>query len=76
MRKEKKKVMKTFIKTICVGNYYCFCIYKITDAVGRVYYVGEPVLHGVTRYAETEEQLKAILERDVKPMNQAMQRTK
>ena len=70
MRKEKKKVMKTFIHTICVGNFYNYCVYKITDFVGRVYYVGEPVLHGVTRTALTEEELKAILERDVKPLNE------
>jgi len=62
--------MKTFIHTICVGNFYNYCVYKITDSVGRVYYVAEPVLHGVTRTAETEETLKAALERDVAPLNQ------
>ena len=55
MRKEKKKVMKTFIHTICVGNFYNYCVYKIIDSVGRSYYVAEPILHGVTRTAETEE---------------------
>lgn len=67
--KEKKKVMKTFIKTICVGNYYNFCVYKITDAVGRTYYVAEAITNGVTRCSETEEELKAILERDIEPLN-------
>lgn len=62
--------MKTFVKTICVGNFYNFCIYKITDSVGRIYYVAEPVLHGVTRTAENELELTKILERDVAPLNQ------
>ena len=70
MRKEKKKVMKTFVKTICVGNFYNYCVYKITDSVGRTYYIAEPILHGVTRIAETEELLKQILERDVGPLNE------
>lgn len=73
MRKEKKKVMKTFIKTICVGNFYNYCVYKITDAVGRTYYTAEPILHGATRTAETEEALKAMLEKDVGPINQFWQ---
>lgn len=62
--------MKQFIKTVCIGNYYFYCFYKITDFVGQIYYVAEPVLHGCTRTAETEEELKAILERDVKPLNE------
>ena len=72
----RKKVMKTFVKTICVGNFYNYCVYKITDFVGRTYYVAEPVLHGCTRTAETEEELKAILERDVKPINEFQQKVR
>lgn len=62
--------MKTFVHTITVGNYYNYCVYKITDYVGRTYFVAEPVLHGVTRTAETIEELKKILEKDVQPLNQ------
>lgn len=69
MRKEEKKVMKTFVKTICMNLYYFYRCYKITDSIGRVYYVAEPITHGVTRTCETEEGLKAILERDVEPLN-------
>lgn len=75
MRKEKKE-MKTFVKTIAIGGYYTYCVYKITDWVGRTYYCAEPVLHGVTRTAETEEELKRILERDLNPMNQFQQRVR
>lgn len=73
MRKKEKTEMKTFVKTITVGNFYNYCIYKITDWVGRTYYVAEPILHGVTRTAETEETLKAILEKDVGPINSFIQ---
>lgn len=69
MRKEKKKVMKTFVKTICIGGFYNYCVYKITDFVGRTYYVAEPITRGATKTCETEEGLKAILERDVLEMN-------
>lgn len=64
---------KTFVKTICVGGYYCYCVYKITDFVGRTYYIAEPILHGATRTCDTEEGLKAILEKDVEPMNKFWQ---
>lgn len=76
MWKKEKTQMKTFLKTICVGNYYAYCVYKITDWVGRTYYIAEPILHGATRTAETEETLKAILEKDVAPMNQFWQHVK
>ena len=76
MRKKEKKEMKTYVHTITIGNFYNYCIYKITDWVGRTYYVAEPVLHGVTRTAETEETLKSILERDIKPMNEFQQRVR
>ena len=64
---------KTFVKTICVGGYYNYCCYKITDFVGRTYYVAEPITHGATRTCDTEEGLKAILEKDVEPMNKFWQ---
>lgn len=76
MRKKEKTQMKTFVKTITVGNFYNYCIYKITDWVGRTYYTAEPVLHGVTRTAETEELLKTILERDVGAINQFQQKVR
>ena len=68
--------MKKYIKTICVGNYYTYNIYKITDSVGRSYYCAEPNLHGVTRIAEDEETLTNILNRDVNSLNQIQKRTR
>lgn len=68
--------MKTFVKTICVGNFYNYCVYKITDFVGRTYFVAEPILHGVTRTADSEETLKVILERDVESLNKFWQKVR
>lgn len=68
--------MKTFVKTICVGGFYNYCVYKITDFVGRTYYVAEAITKGVTRCAATEEELKAILERDVVEMNKFWQKVR
>ena len=62
--------MKQFIKIVCVGGYYRYCFYKITDFVGQVYYLAEPCGKGVTRYSETVDGLKAILESDAKALNQ------
>ena len=61
--------MKIFIKTITVGNYYNYCVYRITDFNGQTYYVAEPILHGVTRTALTEAELVKALEHDVVMMN-------
>lgn len=66
--------MKKYLKTICVGNFYNYCLYKITDAVGRSYFLAEPVLHGVTRIAESELGLKTILERDAVRFTQFQQK--
>ena len=62
--------MKTFVKTICVGNYYAYCVYKITDWVGRTYYIAEPITKGITRCCETEDGLQKMLEADVKLLNE------
>lgn len=68
--------MKQFIKTVCVGGYYCYCFYKITDFFGQTYFVAEPITHGVTRTADSEETLKVILERDVESLNKFWQKVR
>lgn len=68
--------MKTYLKTICVGNFYNYNIYKITDSVGRSYYCAEPTRYGVTRIAENETTLTNILNSDVKQLNQIHSKTK
>lgn len=51
------------------GDFYQFRIYKITDAAHQVYYVGNPVDHGGTKIADTEEELKKLLESEVPILN-------
>lgn len=69
MRK-KKKEMKTFVEQVCVGNFYRYNIYKIVDGNWQIYYQAESVDNkGVTRLAESVEELKRILEQDAIMLN-------
>ena len=63
--------MKTFVGQYCAGKFYRYNIYKIVDGNWQIYYIAESVDNkGVTRYSETVEELKAILESDAKALNQ------
>ena len=69
MRK-KKKEMKTFVEQVCVGNFYRYNIYKIVDGNWQIYYQAESIGNkGVTRLAESVEELKRILEQDAIMLN-------
>ena len=62
--------MKTFEKTVCVGNFYTYNIYKIVDGNWQIYYQAESVDNkGVTRLAESVEELKCMLENDAIMLN-------
>ena len=70
MRKRKEnKSTKEYLYTYCTGGYYQFKVYKITDAAHQVYYVGHPVSHGGTKLADTEEELKRLLDTEVPILN-------
>lgn len=69
MTREYRKAKKEFMYSIIVGNYYAFNIYKVTDAALNVYYIGNPQGHGATRIADTEEELKKELEKEVPILN-------
>ena len=56
------KLTKTYLYTLCVGDFYQFNVYRITDAAHQVYYMGTPLGHGGTKTADTEEELKKKLE--------------
>lgn len=62
--------MKTFVEQYCAGKFYRYNIYKIVDGNWRIFYLAEPCGKGVTRYSETVEGLKTILEFDAKSLNQ------
>ena len=55
--------------SIIVGNYYAFNIYKVIDAANQVYYIGSPQGHGITKIADTEEELKKELEKEASILN-------
>lgn len=62
--------MKTFEEQYCAGNFYRYNIYKIVDGNWQIYYQAEPIGKGVTRIGETIEELRRILEADVKTLNE------
>lgn len=66
--------MKTFVEQYCAGKFYRYNIYKIVDGNWQIYYLAEPCGKGVTRYDETVDGLKNILETDAKIINQMHQR--
>ena len=70
MRQRKRNsCSKEFLYTYSAGGFYQFNVYKITDAAHQVYYAGHPVAHGGTQLADTEEELKALLDKEVPILN-------
>lgn len=62
--------MKTFVEQVCAGNFYRYNIYKIVDGNWQIYYQAESIDDkGVTRLAESVEELKRILEQDAIMLN-------
>ena len=68
------KATKNYLHNICVGNFFQFKIFKVIDGHKQVYYIAEPVSIGVTRLADTEEELKIKLEKDVPKLIQWLER--
>lgn len=62
--------------SIIVGDYYAFNIYKVTDAAKQVYYIGSPQGHGGTKIADTVEELKKELEKEVPIINDWLSKVK
>lgn len=70
MRKKKeKKISKEYLYTLCVGGYYQYKVYKITDAADYTYFVAHPVLHGGSVLTEKEEEILPLLEKQVPILN-------
>lgn len=61
--------MKEHIGCLITGNFYKYSAYKVTDAKGMTLYIAEPVGLGATRSAQSVEELKKILDSDVKMLN-------
>lgn len=75
-KREYRRATKEFMYSIIVGDYYAFNVYKITDAAKQVYYIGNPVNHGGTQIADTEEELKKLLEAEVPILNDFLAKVK
>ena len=75
-RREYRKATKEFMYSVIVGDYYAFNVYKVTDAAKQVYYIGSPQGHGGTRLADTEEELKKLLEAEVPILNDFLAKVK
>ena len=69
MGREYRKAKKEFMYSIIVGDYYAFNVYKVTDAARQIYYIGSPQGHGATQIADTETELKKLLEAEVPILN-------
>lgn len=76
MGKEYRRAKKEFLYTIIVGDYYAFKVFRVTDAANQVYYIGSPQGHGGTRLADTEEELKKELEKEVPILNSWLAKVK
>lgn len=74
--REYRKATKEFLKTIIVGNFYVFKLFKVTDAAKQVYYIGERTNRGGTVIGDTEEDVKKQLEAQVPWINQFLEKTK
>ena len=56
---------KTEIDFWCFQRYYQYRIFKVVDGHKQEYYIAEPAIPSATRTADTLEELKVKLEKDV-----------
>jgi len=66
--KKQPLVHKTYLKTWCIGNFYYYQIHRV-DAGTDNWLEATPITRGVTRCANTEEELRILLENDAINMN-------
>lgn len=69
-------ITKTYQHTVCFGGFYQWRVFKVVDAGKQVWYIGEPVCHGATKVADTEEELRVKLEEQIEPLNRFLSKTR
>lgn len=69
-----RKAKKEFLRTVTVGGYYIFKLYKVTDAANQVYYIGSRTNHGGTVLGDTESDVIAQLEAQVPIINKWLEK--
>ena len=75
-QRKRNRATKEFLRFIIVGNFYKFKLFKITDAVHQVYYVGERIDRGGTVIGDTEADVQRQLEAQVPLINRFLEKTK
>lgn len=70
------KVTKEFLRTIIVGDFYTFKLFRVTDAAKQVYYIGERTNRGGTVIGDTEQDVVRQLEAQVPWIKQFLEKTK
>lgn len=73
---EYRKATKEFLRTVIVGNFYVFRLFKVTDAAKQVYYIGERTNRGGTVIGDTEEDVIKKLEAQVPILNLYSEKTR
>lgn len=72
---KQKLVVKRYLKTWCVGNFYNYQIYEV-NAGGDTWLEATPITKGVTRCANTEQELLIILNNDAINLNKFWQKVR
>lgn len=75
-QRKRNKVTKEFLRSVCVGGFYYFNLFKIEDAAHQVYYVGERINRGGTVIGDTEQDVVRQLEAQVPLIKQFLEKTR
>lgn len=70
------KATKEFLRTIIVGDFYMFKLFKVTDAAHNVYYIGGRINRGGTVIGDTEQDVIKQLEAQVPILNLYTEKTR
>ena len=73
--KKNSQVKKEFLKTWCIGNYYNYQIWEVTAGT-LSWFEATPITKGVTRTADSEKELRILLENDAINLNKFWQKVK
>lgn len=74
--REHRKAQKEFLRTVIVGNFYVFRLFKVTDAAKQVYYIGERTNRGGTVIGDDEADVIKQLEAQVPILNLYSEKTR
>lgn len=76
MPRKQNKLTKEFLRTIIVGDFYAFNLFKVTDAAHQTYYIGERTTRGGTVIGYTEQDVVRQLEAQAPLIKQFLEKTR